>query len=75
MLSLLILLIIIVTVISIIFYLSCTKDRVYPTVIVVENALEVSWDSNQLGSAGLAYENPTLNDVDVLNTSSEWSDD
>jgi len=75
MLSLLILIIIIVTVISIIFYFSCSKEPVYPTVIIVENALEVSYDSVQLGSAGLAFENPTLNDVEILNTSSEWSED
>ena len=75
MLSLLILLIIMVTVISIIFYFSCAKEPVYPTVIIVENAMEVSYDSVQLGSAGLAFENPTLNDVEILNTSSEWSED
>lgn len=75
MLSMLILAVIIVIVISIVFYFSCTKDPVYPTVVVVENALEVSWDSVQLGSAGLAFENPTLNNVDVLQSSSEWSTD
>ena len=67
--------VVIVVIISIVFYFSCKKDAVYPTVIVVENALEVSWDSVQLGSAGLAFENPTLNNVEVLQSSGEWSVD
>ena len=63
----------IVVIVSIICYFSiCHKAPVYPTVIIVEEALEVSYDSVQLGSAGLAFEDPALNNVDILNSSSDW---